>query len=120
MTATPIPRTLAFTIHGEMDISWIDEMPKGRSPIITKIIYKNNINAVFDQMKKEMDNGHYCYMVFPLIEESDKMDLNDAKSAYENFKKTILKKYSLGFMHGKLAKEDKDKLMQDFNLGKIQ
>jgi len=120
MTATPIPRTLAFTIHGEMDISWIDEMPKGRAPIITEIIYKNNIDSVFDQMKKEMDIGHYCYMVFPLIEESDKMDLNDAKSAYENLKKTILKKYSLGFMHGKLTKEDKNKLMQDFNSGKIQ
>ena len=120
MTATPIPRTLAFTIHGEMDISWINEMPKGRTKINTKLIYKNNINTVYDNMKKEMDKGHYCYIVYPLIEESDKMDLSDAKSAYEKLNKTIFNEYSLGFMHGKLPKEDKNHLMSEFNSGGIQ
>ena len=120
MTATPIPRTLAFTIHGEMDISWINEMPKGRTKINTKLIYKNDINTVYDNMKKEMDKGHYCYIVYPLIEESDKMDLSDATSAYEKLNKTIFNEYSLGFMHGKLPKEDKNHLMSEFNSGGIQ
>ena len=120
MTATPIPRTLAFTIHGEMDISWINEMPQGRTPIITQLMYKNNINSVYDRIKEEMDKGYYCYIVYPLIEESDKLDLSDAKSAYEKLNKTIFKDYSLGFMHGKLSKKDKDTLMSKFSLGEIQ
>ena len=120
MTATPIPRTLAFTIHGEMDISWINEMPHGRSPINTKIINKKDIDLVYNKIKEEMDKGHYCYIVYPLIEESDKMDLSDAKSGYEKLQKTILKDYSLGFMHGKLSKDEKDVLMQNFNDGIIQ
>ena len=120
MTATPIPRTLAFTIHGEMDISWINEMPKGRTPVITKLINIKNINSVYNKMKKEMDNGYYCYLVYPLIEESDKLDLSDAKSAYEKLKQGIFKDYSLGFMHGKLPKTDKDNLMAKFNKGDIQ
>ena len=120
MTATPIPRTLAFTIHGEMDISWINEMPHGRTPIITKLVYNKNINSVYEKMKIEMDKGHYCYIVYPLIEESDKMDLSDAKSAYEELDKTIFKDYLLGFMHGKLSKKEKDDLMSKFNIGKIQ
>jgi len=120
MTATPIPRTLAFTIHGEMDISWINEMPKGRTPVITKLINIKNIDSVYNKMKKEMDNGYYCYLVYPLIEESDKLDLSDAKSAYEKLKQGIFKDYSLGFMHGKLPKTDKDNLMAKFNSGDIQ
>ena len=120
MTATPIPRTLAFTIHGEMDISWINEMPKGRTPVITKLINIKNINSVYSKMKKEMDYGYYCYLVYPLIEESDKLDLSDAKSAYEKLKKGVFKDYSLGFMHGKLSKTDKDSLMTKFNNGDIQ
>ena len=120
MTATPIPRTLAFTIHGDMDISWIDEMPKNRASITTKLIYKNNINAVYKKMKEEMDNGNYCYVVYPLIEESDKMDLKDAKSGYEKLKKEIFNNYKLGFMHGKLLKNEKNELMDKFINGDIQ
>ena len=119
MTATPIPRTLAFTIHGDMDISWIDEMPQNRKSIITKLINDENINLVYDHMKKEMDKGNYCYVVYPLIEESDKMDLKDAKSGYELLQK-IFNNYKLGFMHGKLLKDKKNKLMNQFINGEIQ
>jgi ATP-dependent DNA helicase RecG len=119
MTATPIPRTLAFTIHGDMDISWIDEMPQNRKSIITKLIYEKNINTVYTHMKKEMDQGHYCYVVYPLIEESDKMDLKDAKSGFESLQK-IFSNYQLGFMHGKLLKDEKNKLMNKFINGEIQ
>tara|TARA_B110001454_G_scaffold42169_1_gene41424 strand:+ start:10722 stop:12815 length:2094 start_codon:yes stop_codon:yes gene_type:complete len=119
MTATPIPRTLAFTIHGDMDISWIDEMPQNRKSIITKLIYEKNIGTVYNHMKKEMDQGHYCYVVYPLIEESDKMDLKDAKSGFESLQK-IFSNYQLGFMHGKLLKDEKNKLMNKFINGEIQ
>ena len=119
MTATPIPRTLAFTIHGDMDISWIDEMPKNRAPIKTKLIYQKNIELVYSKMKNEMDKGHFCYVVYPLIEESDKMDLKDAKSGYEKLKK-IFNNYSLGFMHGKLLKDEKNEIMNKFLTGEIQ
>tara|TARA_X000001036_G_scaffold324488_1_gene303052 strand:+ start:1350 stop:3443 length:2094 start_codon:yes stop_codon:yes gene_type:complete len=119
MTATPIPRTLAFTIHGDMDISWIDEMPQNRKSIITKLINDENIHLVYDHMKKEMDKGNYCYIVYPLIEESDKMDLKDAKSGYELLQK-IFNDYKLGFMHGKLLKDEKNKLMNQFINGEIQ
>ena len=119
MTATPIPRTLAFTIHGDMDISWIDEMPKNRALIKTELIYQKNIELVYSKMKSEMDKGHFCYVVYPLIEESDKMDLKDAKSGYEKLKK-IFKNYSLGFMHGKLLKDEKNEIMNKFLTGEIQ
>ena len=119
MTATPIPRTLAFTIHGDMDISWIDEMPQNRKPIKTELIYEENINTVYEHMKKEMDKGHYCYVVYPLIEESDKMDLKDAKSGFESLQK-IFSNYRLGFMHGKLLKDEKNILMNKFINGEIQ
>ena len=119
MTATPIPRTLAFTIHGDMDISWIDEMPSNRATIKTNLIYKNNIELVYSKMKTEMDKGHFCYVVYPLIEESDKMDLQDAQTGYEKLKK-IFKNYSLGFMHGKLIKDEKNELMKKFIKGDIQ
>jgi len=119
MTATPIPRTLAFTIHGDMDISWIDEMPQNRKPIKTELIYEKNINTVYEHMKKEMDKGHYCYVVYPLIEESDKMDLKDAKSGFGSLQK-IFSNYKLGFMHGKLLKDEKNIIMNNFINGKIQ
>ena len=119
MTATPIPRTLAFTIHGDMDISWIDEMPSNRATIKTNLIYKDSIELVYSKMKIEMDKGHFCYVVYPLIEESDKMDLQDAQTGYEKLKK-IFKNYSLGFMHGKLIKDEKNELMKKFIKGDIQ
>ena len=119
MTATPIPRTLAFTIHGDMDISWIDEMPKNRALIKTELIYQKNIELVYSKMKSEMDKGHFCYVVYPLIEESDKIDLKDAKSGYEKLKK-IFNNYSLGFMHGKLLKDEKNEIMNKFLTGEIQ
>ena len=103
-----------------MDISWIDEMPKNRTPIKTKLLSKNNIDIAYNKMKEEMDKGHYCFVVYPLIEESDKMDLKDAKSAYEKLQKNIFSNYKLGFMHGKLAKEEKNQLMEQFIKGNIQ
>ncbi len=119
MTATPIPRTLAFTIHGDMEISWIDEMPMNRKKIETEKIYSENIELVYNAMKKTMDNGNQCYIVYPIITESDKIDAKDAETAYTKLKKTKFSNYKLGFMHGKLKKEQKEILMQEFISGDI-
>jgi len=120
MTATPIPRTLTFAIHGDMDLSWIDEMPKNRIPIKTSIISSKNIHSIYDNMKIEMNKGRFCFIVFPIIQESDKIEAQDAESAYEKFKNDIFKDYSLGFLHGKLNKDDKKEIMNEVNQGKIQ
>ena len=120
MTATPIPRTLTFAIHGDMDLSWIDELPKNRLPIKTSIIESEYIDKVYIKMKNEMDKGRFCFVVFPIIEDSDKVDAEAAESAYENFKKNIFPKYNIGFLHGKLPKDSKAQIMNDVNAGKIQ
>tara|TARA_Y100000590_G_scaffold62257_1_gene66531 strand:+ start:1092 stop:3188 length:2097 start_codon:yes stop_codon:yes gene_type:complete len=120
MTATPIPRTLAFTIHGDMEISWINEMPKNRIPIDTKIVNSKNIKIIYNHMIKEMNSGNQCYIVYPIIDESDKLNLKDAKTAFEKLNKNEFKNYKLGFMHGKLEKNEKNKLMNDFIDGNIQ
>ena len=120
MTATPIPRTLTFAIHGDMDLSWIDELPQNRKPIKTSIINPKDINNIYEKMKSEMDMGRFCFIVFPIIQESDKIDAKDAEGAYEKFREDIFKNYSLGFLHGKLKNEDKKELMEKVNNGKIQ
>jgi len=120
MTATPIPRTLTFAIHGDMDLSWINEMPKNRLPIKTAIIKSKKIDDVYSNMKKEMDKGRFCFIVFPIIQESDKIDAKDAESAYKKFKKDIFINYTLGFLHGKLKKEEKKEIMDKVKSGIIQ
>ena len=120
MTATPIPRTLTFAIHGDMDLSWIDELPQNRIPIKTSVIESKKIDSVYSLMKDEMDKGRFCFIVFPIIEESDKIDAEAAESAYDNFKKNIFKEYTLGFLHGKLKKESKAQIMKQVNNGEIQ
>ena len=112
MTATPIPRTLAFTIHGDMDISIIDELPKNRTPIITKVVNKEKLEQVFEFMKKEMDRGKQCFIVFPLIEESEKIDLKAIEGGFERLQNKIFKNYKLSYIHGKMNKEERDIQMQ--------
>ena len=119
MTATPIPRTLTFAIHGDMDLSWIDELPSNRIPIKTKIINDKHLDKIYIKIKKEMDKGRFCFIVFPIIQESDKIDAQDAESAYKKFNEEIFPEYSIGFLHGKLKKDEKQALMDQVNNGKI-
>jgi len=106
LTATPIPRTLAFTIHGDMNISIIDELPKNRLPIITKVVEPERMDKVYDFMRKEMDAGHQCFVIYPIIEESEKMDWKASDTGYEKLSETIFKDYKVGYIHGKMKKED--------------
>jgi len=120
MTATPIPRTLAFTIHGDMDLSIINELPKNRQPITTQVIEKDDLNKLYNFMKTEMNKGHQCFVIYPLIEESEKLDLKASESGYKNFKENIFKEFNVGYIHGKMNKEDKETQMTLFEEKKIQ
>ncbi len=118
MTATPIPRTLSITIHGDMDISIIDELPKNRLPIKTSLIQPNEIESTYDFMKKEMEEGRQCFVVYPLIEESEKLDLEAAKSGFEKLKQ-IFKDFEVGYINGKMNKDEIDAQMLKMNKGEI-
>ena len=119
MTATPIPRTLSITVHGDMDISIIDELPKNRIPIKTKIISPSKLNAAYKKIIEEMDAGGQCFVVYPLIEESEKLDLEAAESGYKKLKE-IFCNYSVGYINGKMKKDEIDKQMDLMSKGKIQ
>ena len=120
LTATPIPRTLAFTIHGDMEISIIDELPKNRLPIITKVIIPKRINKVYDFMKKEMDAGRQCFVIYPIIEESEKMDWKAADTGYKYLKEQVFPNYSIGYINGKMKKEERDAQMEAMSNNNIQ
>ena len=118
MTATPIPRTLSITIHGDMDISIIDELPKNRLPIKTEIITPKTIKNAYSKIKKELSNGGQCFIVYPLIEESEKMDLEAAESGYRKLKE-IFSEFNLGYINGKMKKDKIDKQMNLMAKGDI-
>ena len=114
MTATPIPRTLAITIHGDMDISIINELPKNRIPIKTKVISQTKIESTYKFIRDEINKGHQCFIVYPLIEESEKLDLKAATTAFNNLQTKIFKDYNIGYIDGRMKKEDRDKEMSRF------
>jgi len=118
MTATPIPRTLAITYHSDMDISLIDEKPNFRKKTVTKAISNNQINKVYDFIKKKIKNGEQCIIVFPLINESEKLDLKAAIIGYEELKE-IFKDFKVGILHGKMEQNKKDIIMNEFSNNKI-
>jgi ATP-dependent DNA helicase RecG len=120
LTATPIPRTLAFTIHGDMHISIIDELPKNRLPIITKVVEPGRMDQVYDFMKKEMDAGQQCFVIYPIIEESEKMDWKASDTGFKNLSKKVFIDYKVGYIHGKMKKETRDKQMAAMANNEIQ
>ena len=119
MTATPIPRTLAITYHGDMDLSIIDELPKNRIPITTKIVTKDRLEKIYTFMKNEVKEGRQCIIVYPLIEETEKSDLAAAVEMYNDLKESVFKNIRVGLIHGRLEKDLKDKMMHDFSNNKI-
>ncbi len=114
MTATPIPRTLAMTVYGDLDVSVIDELPKGRAPITTRVTYESKRPEVMKFLKDQVEKGRQAYVVYPLIEESEKIDLKDALSAFETIKEVLAPKYKAGLLHGKMKAEEKDEVMRQF------
>ncbi len=118
MTATPIPRTLAMSVYGDLECSVIDELPKGRKPIQTTHLFDRDILTLFNFMRKQIELGRQIYVVYPLIKESEKMDLKDLMDGYESIVREFpLPKYQISIVHGQMKAEDKDYEMQRFKEG---
>ena len=114
MTATPIPRTLALSLYGDLDISQITELPPGRVPITTKIISEKELNKLFIHVENEIDNGKQAYVILPLIEDSEKMNLSSAKKIFKYLSEEIFLKNKVGLLHGKLNSEEKNNVINSF------
>jgi ATP-dependent DNA helicase RecG len=119
MTATPIPRTLAMTVYGDLDVSVIDELPPGRSPIVTRVTYDSKREQVMKFLKDQLATGRQAYIVYPLVEESEKIDLKDAISEFERLKGE-LPDISIGLLHGKMKSDEKDEVMRKFRAAEFQ
>lgn len=120
MTATPIPRTLAITMYGDMDVSVIDELPKGRKPIKTTWITSAKTDSAIRFVKKQLDAGNQVYVVTPLIEESEAVDMKNAMAIFDRFKAIFEPQYSVGLLHGRMSDEEKDTAMADFKNNQFQ
>ena len=120
MTATPIPRSLAMTVYGDLDVSIIDELPPGRTPIETMVFGEDQRQEVKRLITREVKAGRQVYVVYPLVEESEKMDLKDATRRYEYLRDTVFPKLSVGLLHGKMKPAEKEKVMSAFVAGEIK
>lgn len=116
MTATPIPRTLALTVHGDLDLTVINELPKGRKPI--KTILTGSHKQVWDLIKKEVESGRQAYVVYPLIDESETLSAKAATIEAEKLQAEVFPQFKIGLLHGKLKNDEKDEVMKDFKAGK--
>ena len=120
MTATPIPRTLAMTVYGDLDVSIIDEMPPGRMPIETKVFPESARERVYRIIDDEVRKGRQAFVVYPLVEESEKLDLKDASRMAEHFQRDIFPEFRVGLLHGRMRSDEKEGIMVAFQEGKIQ
>jgi len=120
MTATPIPRTLALTIYGDLDFSVIEEMPPRRVAVETLILDENQRGRVFEFIRAKAREGQQAYVVYPVIEESSRADLRPAVRIYEEIRRTVFPELSVGLLHGRLASEEKEAVMRDFKAGGIR
>jgi len=119
MTATPIPRSLAMTVYGDLDVSIIDELPPGRTPVKTVVLGEDQRPGVYKGIDREIKLGRQIYIVYPLIDESEKMDLKAATKMYEDLSTSIFPQYNVGLLHGKMKTAEKDAIMHDFVAGKL-
>jgi ATP-dependent DNA helicase RecG len=118
MTATPIPRTLALTIYGDLDISVIDEMPPGRKPISTKHVTDDRVEGVYSFLKKQIESGRQAYVVYPVIEESE--DLKAAQKMHQHLSERVFPDVRVGLLHGRLKTEERETVMDDFRRGDVK
>lgn len=118
MTATPIPRTMALTVYGDLDYSILDELPAGRKPVLTKVIEPENKKIIYKMIDEEVSSGGQVYVVYPLIEESETMDLKSATQGYEGLKK-LFPQYKVALIHGKMSAKQREEIMKQFRNGDI-
>ncbi len=119
MTATPIPRTLAMTLYGDLDISLIDEMPPGRKPVETKVFLESARGRVYQLIEEEVKKGRQVFIVYPLVEESEKLDLRDATRMADHLQKEIFPAFRIGLLHGRMKSDEKEAIMMEFKERKI-
>jgi ATP-dependent DNA helicase RecG len=120
MTATPIPRTLALTLYGELDVSIIDEMPPGRSPVITQIISPNSRQPMYDDIEKQLTEGRQMFVVCPLIEDSEALGkVLSAETVHKGLSQKYFPHRNVGLLHGKMKSDEKDRIMSQFVAGKL-
>jgi ATP-dependent DNA helicase RecG len=120
MTATPIPRTLAMTVYGDLDVSVIDEMPPGKKPVHTVVLPESKREKVYQTISAEMAKGHQTFIVYPLVEQSEVLDLKDATNMAAHLQKDIFPDNRVGLIHGKMKEKEKDEVMREFLENKIQ
>lgn len=120
MTATPIPRTLSLAVYGDLDVSIIDEMPKGRKPVKTFLVHQSKIEEVYKFVRSEIEEGGQAYIVYPLIDDSDKLAVKAATTMYESLTKNYFPEIPMGLIHGKMSDSEKDEVMYKFSKGEIK
>ncbi len=118
MTATPIPRTLALTLYGDLDVSVIDEMPLGRQPVKTKVVQENQREKVYQFIREQLGAGRQAYIVYPLIEESEKLQLPSVLEMYPKIAQAFAP-YKVSLLHGRMSREEKERIMREFKEGRI-
>ncbi len=114
MTATPIPRSLALTLYGDLELSVIDELPPGRQPVETHLLYPSETERAYGLIRQQVEKGHQAFMIYPLVEESDQIDEKAAVDEYQRLQREVFPKRSLGLLHGRLRPEEKEQVMTQF------
>lgn len=120
LTATPIPRTLSLTLYGDLSLSVIDELPPGRTPVATQVVGEGGRLRVYEAIRRELELGHQAYIVYPLVEESEKSDLHAAASGARQLQEAIFPDFRVGLLHGRMRGEEKEAVMNAFSSGEIQ
>jgi ATP-dependent DNA helicase RecG len=120
MTATPIPRTLALTLHGDLDVSLIDELPPGRQAIQTSVLTGRERTQAYTLIEREVAQGRQAYIVLPLIEESEKLDVRSAVEEHKRLSETVFPQFQVGLLHGRMTSAEKDEIINSFRDNKIQ
>ncbi len=120
MTATPIPRSLALTIYGDLDLTVIDEMPPGRKPIETRVLTPVERNRAYQFIKSQLEEGRQAFIIYPLVEESEKVDAKAAVEEHERLQTEVFPEYKVGLLHGRLRPDEKEEVMGRFRLGEYQ
>jgi ATP-dependent DNA helicase RecG len=120
MTATPIPRTLALTLYGDLDVSVLDELPPGRTPVVTRSLPDERSPEVWDFVRKQIGAGHQAYVVYPVIEENEERELKAAEQMHRQLREKIFPDLHVGLLHGRLDADEKEHVMREFQAGKIE
>ena len=120
MTATPIPRTLALTLYGDLDVSVLDELPPGRTPVVTRSVPDERAPEVWDFVRKQIAAGHQAYVVYPVIEENEERELKAAQQMFRQLREKIFPDLHVGLLHGRLDADEKERIMREFQRGEIQ